>query len=121
MSRLAVLVALLIFALLAPPAKSDVPATAGAVPQSEFEATRSAGITAVGTSDPSPALSQSRTPSPATVAAPAVAVSPSLRAVSRLVAVRAASRPLGLGSAASTAGTLRPLSKVASSPVEVTP
>ena len=80
-----VALALLIFALLPPPTKSDVPATA--VPQSEFEAIRSAGITVVGTSYPTPALLQPRTLTPAPSPAPATLAIPSMRPMPRLASV----------------------------------
>ena len=108
---LLVALALLIFALFPSRAASDVPVSilrnAGmqvSIPQSAFEAIGTAGITVVGTSYPTPVVLQPRTPSPAPSPAPAT-LAPSARAVPRLASVRATSRPLGLGSAASTTGT----------------
>ena len=91
---LLVALALLIFALFPSRAASDVPVSilrnAGmqvSIPQSAFEAIRTAGITVVGTTYPSPAVLQPRTLSPAPSPAPAT-LAPSMRAVPRLASVR---------------------------------
>ena len=92
-----VALALLLFALLAPPTKSDVPATATAVSQSEFVVVGSGGglpVASGQTSTPSAAPFQPRTLTPAPSPAPAV-LAPSARAAQRLASASRAYSPTG--------------------------
>jgi len=84
----AVLLFLVLFAFWPSGAASDVPG-----PISGFGAIGTAGITVVGTNNPSPAVPELRTLSTATVPASAVSVTPSVRAVPRLASVRSSGEP----------------------------